>query len=480
MSEDRDADMGAPVRKRKARIQAQEEGVQAAAPQPRTKHRAVPKHAEATGLRIVAGSYERFLYGIATFVHEADDGSMAAEVKPQFVFPAHVSSIRSVACAGEGSKWLVTGGTDETIKVWDLRRRREVGALQGHEGTITSLSFPSRTFMLSTSEDGTINLYRTRDWSLLRTLRGHTGRVNWACAHPSGRVALSVGADRTIRMWDLMRGVGSGSVKIGIEAERIDWNTTGHRFGVLAGRQVMVFATDMTKLAEVESPKRVHDLCFVRMALAGGAEHELLLVASDAGVVHVFDLDDLIGKAADEDDDGDASVPQPREIARLVGHGNRIGAASVRCGATMSMLAATISSDGFIRTFDLTAAVDGGGAVRCVDAIASYDTGGSRLTSMSVVGYNAGAGVGLEDENEDEDEEDNNEDPVDADAFSDDDVDAAEDSEEELARLEEQVREARAAGLVFEGDEEVDEGSGGGDSDDGDEMEEEVEGEMEE
>lgn len=87
----------------------------------------------ARGLRIVAGSYERFLYGLVGRLDNSH-GKLAVRIEPQFVFPAHVSSIRTVACAGLDSKWLVTGGTDETIKVWDMRRRVEVGALVGHEG----------------------------------------------------------------------------------------------------------------------------------------------------------------------------------------------------------------------------------------------------------------------------------------------------------------------------------------------------------
>lgn len=34
-------------------------------------------------------------------------------------------------------------------------------------------------------------------------------------AHPSGKVALSVGKDRALRMWDLMRGKGVASTKLG-------------------------------------------------------------------------------------------------------------------------------------------------------------------------------------------------------------------------------------------------------------------------
>lgn len=285
-------------------------------------------YAPKRSMRIIVGSYERFLYGLSAHMQTESDGSHTCVVEPQFVFPAHVSSIRSVACAGNEAKWLVTGGTDETIKVWDLRRRKEVGALMGHEGTITSLSFPSRTFMLSASEDSVLNLYRTRDWALLRTLRGHTGRINSASAHPSGRIALSVGADKMIRMWDLMRGHGAASVKIGVEADRILWDTRGKRFAVLAQRQIMVFSTDMSKLAEIEQPKRLHDLCFVR-AHVQGIEHELMLVAAETGVVSVFDLDDMQAAAATDDDE--EALSTPREIGRLVGHTNRYVATTYQC-----------------------------------------------------------------------------------------------------------------------------------------------------
>lgn len=82
-------------------------------------------------------------------------------------------------------------------------------------GSITHLEFPSRSHLLSASEDGTLCLFRARDWSVLRSLKGHKGRVNCVAVHPSGKVALSVGKDRTLRMWDLMRGKGSASTKLG-------------------------------------------------------------------------------------------------------------------------------------------------------------------------------------------------------------------------------------------------------------------------
>jgi WD40 repeat protein len=92
----------------------------------------------------------------------------------------------------------------------------------GIEGSITVLNFPTKSHLLSASEDGTICLYHTRDWAVLSTLRGHKGRVNAVAVHPSSKICLSVGKDRVLRMWDLMRGKGSASVKLGKGASRID------------------------------------------------------------------------------------------------------------------------------------------------------------------------------------------------------------------------------------------------------------------
>lgn len=58
-------------------------------------------------------------------------------------------------------------------------------------------------------------IFHARDWTVLRVLKGHKGRVNSVGIHPSGKVALSVGIDKTLRMWDLMRGKGSASMKLG-------------------------------------------------------------------------------------------------------------------------------------------------------------------------------------------------------------------------------------------------------------------------
>ena len=88
-----------------------------------------------TSFKLVAGSYEKLLYGLDGQVTlDEEEKKLHFHLLPIFIFPAHVSCIKAVAASPHGGKWLATGSADEIIKIWDLRRRKEVGGLMHHEG----------------------------------------------------------------------------------------------------------------------------------------------------------------------------------------------------------------------------------------------------------------------------------------------------------------------------------------------------------
>ena len=106
------------------------------------------EHQLPTAFKVVAGSYEKLLYGLDGTVTSGKDSKLKFELKPTFIFPAHVSCIKAVAASPHGGKWLATGSADEIIKVWDLRRRKEIGGLMHHEGK-DCFFFCLKTFSLS-------------------------------------------------------------------------------------------------------------------------------------------------------------------------------------------------------------------------------------------------------------------------------------------------------------------------------------------
>ncbi|KAK6904938.1 hypothetical protein I203_105757 [Kwoniella mangroviensis CBS 8507] len=355
---------------------------------------------------IIAGSYEKLLYGIeGTFSSD----SISPKLEPIFIFPAHLACVKAVA-ASKGGKWLATGSEDEFVKVWDLRRRKEVGSLSQHTGSITSLHFPTSSHLITTSEDSTLSLFRTSDWALLKSLKGHSGRVNHVDVHPTGRVALSVGKDNTLKMWDLMRGRGAASLPLGSEPEMVKFSQAGTHFAVLFPRKIQIYSLTLKLLHTLETKSRFNTLLFATILPVNGpmSEEELLCVGTEKGIVEVYNIkvgtEEPHSDSEDEDEDEEAEASETKgnsakveRVGTLVGHTNRIKSLSALPFEVPAedeeirptILLTTVSSDGLINVHDLfwvenSPQFQGVGEDNTIEPIASYNTKGSRLTCVTL------------------------------------------------------------------------------------------------
>ncbi|GAA5915536.1 hypothetical protein JCM6882_005929 [Rhodosporidiobolus microsporus] len=436
----------------------------AAASKPKAKAAAAPAPQEnaptpvaPTRFVITAGSYERLLYGLeCTFdpSPSSSDEPYSLSVSPIFSFPAHLSSLRTVAASvlvspGTGSerkvggKYLVSGGTDEIIRVWDLRRRKEVGSLEGDTtGTITCMRFaPQRNMLLAASSDSTIALYRVRDWVLLRGLKGHKGRVNSVDPHPDGRVALSVGQDKMLRMWDLVAGKSVATMKLGTEGDVVRWNTDGSKFAVICNNNLTVYGLDMSIHHSLSAPSRFHDVrfCYFPLDTTDPTQREYLFVGCEDGKVRVFDVSEPNPITVDESTDlSELDLPKMDPVALLTGHANRVKQmdlleVALPSTATSSdkpstIVLTTISSDGKINLYDLSrlprpasgkkagkkgkAPAAEVGEPKEITPSATYDTDKTRLTCVCAVGMveRKGGKGGAVEEDDDEEDEDSDED----------------------------------------------------------------------
>ena len=192
-----------------------------------------------TAVQIVAGSYDRVLHGVTVTIPPQGDAQFA----DTFLFNAHASAIRSLALSPPSAPVpnqsqkiiLASGSTDERINIYHLSahapskitvpiipslttkavvenpQNRELGSLLHHSSTVTALSFPNRSKLLSSAEDSTIAVTRTRDWSLLSTIKapipkpvgrpsgdtaplgGAPSGINDFAVHPSTKLMISVG-----------------------------------------------------------------------------------------------------------------------------------------------------------------------------------------------------------------------------------------------------------------------------------------------
>ncbi|OWK57722.1 p21-activated protein kinase-interacting protein 1-like [Lonchura striata] len=218
-------------------------------------------------MELVAGCYEQVLLGFAT------RPGQSWTVVPDFTHHAHSASLSAVAV---NNRYVVTGSRDETIQIYDMKKRIEHGALLQHNGTITCLEFYGTAHLLSGAEDGLICIWNTKRWECLKSIKAHKGHVTSLSIHPSGKLALSVGTDKTLRTWNLVEGRSAFIKNLKQNAHIIKWSPDGEKYVTVITNKVDIYSLDTASITgTITTEKRISSLRFITdsiLAIAGDDE----------------------------------------------------------------------------------------------------------------------------------------------------------------------------------------------------------------
>ncbi|KAL0207309.1 hypothetical protein P9112_011937 [Eukaryota sp. TZLM1-RC] len=115
--------------------------------------------------------------------------------------------VNSVDFSPYDSRFLVSGGDDAMVRIWDIEKQSHIRALEGHESWVLSVSFsPTGTLILSTSADESIRLWDARTSKPVKVLRGHVSAIGTASFSNDGSLIASGAGDGLIRIWDVLSG----------------------------------------------------------------------------------------------------------------------------------------------------------------------------------------------------------------------------------------------------------------------------------
>ncbi len=195
------------------------------------------------GHYILSGGYDGII-----MVWDVVSGSLMKQLK------GHNEPINTVCFSSNGSH-ILSGGLDKTIRFWDVESGKEIRKFRVDLCVSSSVALSSEDqYVLMGGEDYFIRLWDLRSGKMMKEFGGHQGAVNDVIFSPNGHYAISASNDHTIRLWDLSHG------------EEIK-QFIGHKDGVKSvsfssdGRYAISGSYDkIIKLWDVESGKEVRRL----------------------------------------------------------------------------------------------------------------------------------------------------------------------------------------------------------------------------
>ena len=110
--------------------------------------------------------------------------------------------ISGLAFSPDGSL-LASAGDDRTVRVWDVRQRKQLSCLVGHADWVSAVTFlGDNATLASAGADRTILVWEVTNGKAKRRLAGHTDIVRALAFQRRNRVLLSAAEDGTVRTWD--------------------------------------------------------------------------------------------------------------------------------------------------------------------------------------------------------------------------------------------------------------------------------------
>ncbi|PSN62614.1 WD40 repeat-like protein [Corynespora cassiicola Philippines] len=202
-------------------------------------------------------------------------------IEPLRIYVGHDNDVDCVAFH-PNNLYVFTGSCDRTVRMWHTSGGNCLRLFTGHTGNVTAIACsPDGKTLASADDQGNIILWVLETGRRKKRMRGHGKGGIWSLSWSvESTVLVSAGADKTVRVWDVLQETNESSSKNadGTATNKVDGAlTTKGATGASvpgtkkAAKEAGISADQISAFPTKDSP--VYKVQFTRMnlVLAGGA-----------------------------------------------------------------------------------------------------------------------------------------------------------------------------------------------------------------
>lgn len=168
----------------------------------------------------------------------------------ELTLKGHEESVNEVAFI-HGTRLLVTGSDDKSLRVWDLDTGKQVGApLLGHDSAVWRVAAsPDGRWVVSGGDNGSVLVWEvaTNKPELKRvsiSFKGHEGCVRGIVFAPDSETFASASVDKTVCVWKRETGkIALGPFRVGSGANFVSYSPDGRKLTAGTEKHIIMWDT---------------------------------------------------------------------------------------------------------------------------------------------------------------------------------------------------------------------------------------------
>lgn len=199
----------------------------------------------------------------------------------------HNSEFNCLALSNDG-KTLITGSSDNCVRIWDTSTKSQVSVLINHKNSVVCIEISNNDLLFASgSTDKTIILWEMHSKSSIFLYQGHSGKITAIAFSPDSKYLISGCSDKEILLWTTDSKEYKKKIVVLYPAACVVF-TSKNSFFLAIGQQLHHWKT-----IEFESLVKTQSQISFFCSIALSKDENLVLVGCWNGMIIVFNSDTL-------------------------------------------------------------------------------------------------------------------------------------------------------------------------------------------